>query len=927
MLIKRISIGDFGIFREEKIEELNNKVVVIGGHNRAGKSTFLQLLRCIGFGFLKSEKLPPATIEYDVNYDIEDENGEIYNIEIKGNRQPLVRRIRDKKIIDIKEFYKLDYLTYKQLFTISLDELQNNDTKNNNMKAILLGAGFKEIVEIPSIISEISKRAIKIGGKNGNPSTRQFKEYNKRIKEGIEIKKEALCEVEEYYELCNELRVLEDTIKEKEENIHKINKEEYRLYSIKNNYNTYLKVRSMEEELKELDFNCKQLRFQEESLEKALNLKERYEEIINEYEENLSLFCKTTGGDLKLKDKLINDKEKILISFKNISGIKERIVRYREYEKKCEDDRNKIRKQVYKINDNWNDDFSFIKNIKTDIFSIENVNMVIDNDTAFNKEKDLIEKDIESLKVNKKILNVNNQGIASVGISDLMRRYLYACILCVVLGGIISFIKYKLGIFIMISGGVLAIAYLSMNYMSGKNTTHLGDFQEDVKSINEELKAKSEKYEDICKRIKNNEENIKELKEILDIREEVSNEGLKRYFKEIVDIKYKIVDLEQLIIKTLNEKKKIDFELENMKRLVLGILKDNEKFVNYENVEESLKFSYEIFQGMEKVMDYLEVANELDKIQYKKYLIENKICKFLGDDYEDCNEILLGIDANIREGRKYAKFLNLTSQKNMLENSIKESFHVEEVQDYKEQLEEYKSYLDIENNYNYLLEIKAKEIKELEALKENMQNIKYRIRTLSTTEKLDKSKELIGESRKKLKVLAKRYAALKGASYILEKLQSEFIEKTKGSLLKSASEYLSFITEGEYTEILPPSDLKDLQFRTVLDDGQVKESTEGLSRATKEQVFLAVRLSRINEYKSNLPIILDDSLVNFDEKHTKQTLRILLELSKTNQIFITTCHPKIIEYIGELAEDPQYLKLEKGKFNLATKESLIKHLS
>jgi uncharacterized protein YhaN len=75
-----------------------------------------------------------------------------------------------------------------------------------------------------------------------------------------------------------------------------------------------------------------------------------------------------------------------------------------------------------------------------------------------------------------------------------------------------------------------------------------------------------------------------------------------------------------------------------------------------------------------------------------------------------------------------------------------------------------------------------------------------------------------------------------------------------------------------------------------------------------------------------LPLILDDSFVNFDEKHTIQVVKIILELSKTNQIFITTCHPQILEYIDKEATEVQYWKLEKGKFALTDKNSLLKYL-
>ena len=75
-----------------------------------------------------------------------------------------------------------------------------------------------------------------------------------------------------------------------------------------------------------------------------------------------------------------------------------------------------------------------------------------------------------------------------------------------------------------------------------------------------------------------------------------------------------------------------------------------------------------------------------------------------------------------------------------------------------------------------------------------------------------------------------------------------------------------------------------------------------------------------------MSIILDDSFVNFDESHTREVIRVLSYLSKTNQIFITTCHSRLVNYLGDLMENIKYLKLEKGKFSDCNKDELIAYL-
>ena len=49
MRIKRLHIGDFGILQNQTLDDLTPGLVIVG-HNRAGKSTFMQVLRLLGYG-------------------------------------------------------------------------------------------------------------------------------------------------------------------------------------------------------------------------------------------------------------------------------------------------------------------------------------------------------------------------------------------------------------------------------------------------------------------------------------------------------------------------------------------------------------------------------------------------------------------------------------------------------------------------------------------------------------------------------------------------------------------------------------------------------------------------------------------------------------------------------------------------------------
>ena len=64
------------------------------------------------------------------------------------------------------------------------------------------------------------------------------------------------------------------------------------------------------------------------------------------------------------------------------------------------------------------------------------------------------------------------------------------------------------------------------------------------------------------------------------------------------------------------------------------------------------------------------------------------------------------------------------------------------------------------------------------------------------------------------------------------------------------------------------------------------------------QLFLALRLATLEwrlEKNEPMPFIVDDILINFDDKRSKATLKVLADLSKKNQVILFTHHRQIVE--------------------------------
>lgn len=127
------------------------------------------------------------------------------------------------------------------------------------------------------------------------------------------------------------------------------------------------------------------------------------------------------------------------------------------------------------------------------------------------------------------------------------------------------------------------------------------------------------------------------------------------------------------------------------------------------------------------------------------------------------------------------------------------------------------------------------------------------------------------------------------------------------------------MTHGRYT-LTVSSDGKDIG---IIDkDNQVRDP-KIWSSGTGDQVYLAIRLAMalsFGEQIEPLPIVLDDIFVRFDEKRQEDTLRFLMDLGKTQQIFLFTCQAQTMKIAKRIGEENtgKFIYLKSGEiFELA----------
>ncbi len=149
---------------------------------------------------------------------------------------------------------------------------------------------------------------------------------------------------------------------------------------------------------------------------------------------------------------------------------------------------------------------------------------------------------------------------------------------------------------------------------------------------------------------------------------------------------------------------------------------------------------------------------------------------------------------------------------------------------------------------------------------------------------------------------AEQYARLKLAAMILSQAIERYREKHQGPMLKRSGELFSKMTLGAFEGLqLEFNDKGQAVLVGVRALGKDIVKVEEMSTGTADQLYLAVRLASLeafSEKQESPPFIVDDILIQFDDRRALATLQVLAELSRKIQVIFFTHH----RHLSELAE-------------------------
>lgn len=167
-----------------------------------------------------------------------------------------------------------------------------------------------------------------------------------------------------------------------------------------------------------------------------------------------------------------------------------------------------------------------------------------------------------------------------------------------------------------------------------------------------------------------------------------------------------------------------------------------------------------------------------------------------------------------------------------------------------------------------------------------------------------------------------RYLKLRLASSILNSEIERHRQRNQSPLLKRAGEIFNQLTLNSFSTIEITYTDNDKPVLVCVRPSGEKLGIDGMSEGSCDQLYLSLRLASLEKYINEnepLPLIVDDILVNFDDKRAGAALKVLAELSKKTQVIFFTHH----KHLGEIAKDTlpkellqiHYLKGRKTLFS------------
>ncbi len=891
MQIRELHIDGFGIFHNAVIKEFRPGVNIIFGPNEYGKTTLLEFIRKILFGFKK------RTGDLNDYSPVRGGNpgGKIV-CELANQSNATISRFGTSRgskvnIAVNSEFFNteeklesiLGYASadlYRNIFAFTLDELQEfGSLKVSDVKDRIYGAGLglgsKSISQVEKHFRDSCENLFKSKGK-----VQPIAVLGNEILDLNLVISSVQENLAHYDKLKFKVKRLESEKQEVLNQASRLENDKKHLENLLNLYPVYIDWKSSQEKLNKL-VDLPDL--PQNSMENLERLKAEFKALQNTIEEEREEF---DAREIELQ--ALSDKEKILENsdtFVTLQNMTEQV-------RSAIQDSNVVRNKRDQLDDEIQIGIKKLGNVWTE----EMVNRFEISDTLgeqihLHRER-LDEAHNKVIRTKEKLEDFRESKAKEISqgiqVPEWLKVISYSLLTLGLLGLSWGFYSQDVG-FLFFSLIVLAFGAISIRMIVKAKTTLVKEDlhgPELTEQLNQNKKESDEKYAKWRSWLKdkNFDENLSPLAAIKTLS---TIKEIKNMFSQRQDMNQRLDKMEQ------TKKKALDL-IEQIKPYLKGKLPE-EDIINH--IDALHRVYEEALKNREK-----QVAINLQLEGIKRKI--NRLEEQSTSKRKEINNFIEG--ANAKTEIEFEEVFRLVEEKNNLEKLVEEKLDLmrgrvglgESFQNFLNIIEK-SSPEDLKQQLDTILSQLNKFHTQRDQIHKELGETENQINLLASNKELLDHLYQKEAKREKLNKLSKNWATNQIALLMLEQAKTNYEKERQPSVIKSAQKIFSRITNEKYQRIFKPLDSDDI---LVDENSGVRKNIYQMSRGSREQLYLAMRLGLIEEYETRsepLPIIMDDVLVNFDDSRGKKVLEILSAFAEKRQVIILTCHRHTVEVYRE----------------------------
>lgn len=908
MYINKLHLRAFGKFVYKRLY-FENKFNIIYGENEAGKSTIHNFIEAVFYGFDDNDtgmsrynKYKPWNNNlYKGSIGIKDSSEERFLISkdfLLGTTQ-VFKKLNDEPEMNEEEivcpgehFFNMSRVAFNN--TVSVRQLGNKTEKELadelKNKIINLSKTRDESISIDRILQRLGSIREEAGDENNDKTL--LGQYSLRLSELRDARENSMNANRQVMFLAMEKKKIGSKIQELNLRIEELNKE-LRDYELSIEKDKYLRAEPVKKELDEI--NEKLLNISLDKLKKYSD--SDYREAVNiesalnlMYSQRRSLESEKKEKEDELADLLEDISNKIGEQF-NIEKLNTDYSKYESNIIKINDLKNKInsgKEDISSINiDEINSFLNSYQKIEDIDRKIEMANVFLDNGN-YERMKSYRLSRIRNVVLLFLFAAVLTSGVwwSSFQYKDIIRdfidRYYVMQESVNIAGGMVTALIAI--IFWMIVKPVLNKIRSAKNEIDSMEC-EFADYTISLDKLNQEKQEIIK--ETCCDSIECIVEKFNKLNTEKSLYEE-KNKLINYDVDSLNSLEQENSELKSILIKTLSLLDMQEISAQNIKEA-------NDAFTRKDSVKseaQKLKNSIE------------ELKQSIVKLDKETSFEEKRLDMILSSNGMD------DLDSFKKDVEYNEKYKELINNKNYKESILKKIIGDESFEDLKNKTKNVNCYevkkLDKQEHQLNIFKLNEDKSK----LSIDIANILKEIDEIeSGTRSLAEIEEEIDFYENKIKAFKRKIKVAEIAADKIVKISDSIKGDFMPLLRKSISDNFAYLTGGKYCEVVID---EDMNISVVEEDNKQRNiELESLSGGTLDQLYLSLRvgLGNILSGNKNIPLIFDDSFVQYDSKRLKNSIEMLSRESERRQIILFTCQEREAEFAKQMNIKFNYIKL------------------